>query len=95
MNFNSYYLLANQYVHSYSESVAPASAFFAVTISANVEASALKVLPTVLLSTNVLSKVVAVPAYWISQLANVKVPAGSIWTHAQGIDLKANPGGSR
>tara|TARA_R110002020_G_scaffold159981_3_gene344250 strand:+ start:1871 stop:3358 length:1488 start_codon:yes stop_codon:yes gene_type:complete len=27
--------------------------------------------------------------------ANVKVPAGSIWTHAQGIDLKASPGGSR
>ena len=27
--------------------------------------------------------------------ANVKVPAGSVWTHAQGIDLTASPGGDR
>ena len=27
--------------------------------------------------------------------ANVKVPAGSVWSHAQGIDLTASQGGSR
>jgi hypothetical protein len=27
--------------------------------------------------------------------ANVKIPAGSIWNHAQGIDLTASPGGNR
>ena len=27
--------------------------------------------------------------------ANVKIPAESIWTHAQGIDLKASQGGDR
>ena len=27
--------------------------------------------------------------------ANVKIPAGSIWSHAQGIDLTASPGGNR
>ena len=27
--------------------------------------------------------------------ANVKVPAGTVWSHAQGIDLKASQGGDR
>ena len=27
--------------------------------------------------------------------ANVKIPAASLWTHAQGIDLTASPGGDR
>jgi hypothetical protein len=27
--------------------------------------------------------------------ANVKIPAESLWTNAQGIDLKAVPGGDR
>ena len=27
--------------------------------------------------------------------ANVKIPSGNLWTHAQGIDLEASPGGLR
>ena len=27
--------------------------------------------------------------------ANVKIPAGSVWSHAQGIDLTVAPGGNR
>ena len=27
--------------------------------------------------------------------ANVKIPAESVWTNAQGIDLTASPGGTR
>ena len=69
-------LTAYHLVHVYSELVAPASSFFAVTISAKDAASVVNVLPIELLSTNTSEIEPSAPtANCISQLANVKVPA--------------------